>query len=171
MRIPTASILILAVCSSTPWGQAEQKYYGHGYAYTAPGFGNYRSGQRPSAMEFGGGGEVLVHKGLTIGADIGRLHVDAAKYSIESNLILLSVNGAYHFGARKSGAKVVPFITWGGGYGWERRQGGGSGTTVNLGGGVQYWFQKRMALRLEVRDTFLSENFHHLGFRVGLAFR
>jgi hypothetical protein len=171
MRTLMFSILILTLCSAAAWGQAEDSYRGHGYAYFAPGFGNYRSGQRPAAMEFGGGGEVLVHKGLAIGADIGRLHVDAAKYSIASNLVLLSVNGAYHFGARKQGAKVVPFVTWGGGRGWSLRQGGGSGSTINLGGGIQYWFQKRMALRLEVRDTFISENFHHLGLRLGLAFR
>ncbi len=171
MRNPSVLIPVLVFCSATAWGQAEQKHWGHGYAYAAPGFGNYRSGQRPSAMEYGGGFEALVYKGLALGADAGRLHVDAAKYSAAGELFLLSLNGAYHCGARRSGARVLPFLTWGGGPGWSLRQGGGSGFTLNLGGGVQYWFNPRIGLRLEARETLVSSHFHHLGFRIGAVFR
>ena len=170
MRIPMLWILVLAVCSTRAWGQAEEKYVGHGYGYVAPGLCLYNSGQCPGALQFGGGGEVLVRRRLGIGGEIGYAHVGAAKYSIADNLLLLSVNGSYHFGARRPDAKLAPFFTWGAVYGSTLRSGGGRGWGgVNLGGGVHYWFRKRVGLRVEPRVTFAGCTL--VGFRIGPAFR
>lgn len=66
-----------------------------------------------------------------------------------------------------------PFVTAGVGAGTLNIF-GGSGTLVNYGGGVNYWFRQRLGLRLELRDMVtLNKGYksrHFWGFRAGLAF-
>ncbi len=49
---------------------------------------------------------------------------------------------------------------------------GGTLNLFNLGGGVNYWFPPKLALRLELRDHIdpLDGPVHYWGVRFGLAF-
>jgi hypothetical protein len=44
-------------------------------------------------------------------------------------------------------------------------------STVHFGGRVNYWFRKRMGLRLEFRDHMDMHNDHYLSGRIGFSFR
>jgi hypothetical protein len=118
-------------------------------------------------MHYGGGAEVLIVKGLAAGAELG--YLAPAKCS-GCGIGVLSANGSYHFGARDPKSKVIPFVT--GGYSLGFRE--GHGNMYNFGGGVQYWFSRRVGFRAEVRDHVSSCyrcTTHLWGVRFGVAFR
>jgi hypothetical protein len=167
MRTLMFSILILTLCSAAAWGQADPKYSGHGYVFFSPALA-YSSGHSAGLFHVGGGGEALLYKGLGAGAEIG--YLSSWRYS-GSGLGLLSLNGSYYAHAQRS-VKLTPFVT--GGYSRAFNKHGG-GNAVNFGGGLQYWFHDRAAVRLEVRDHIPvcqgCPTVHILGFRAGLAFR
>ena len=80
-----------------------------------------------------------------------------------------SFDASYHF--VPSSGRLVPYVLGGvGGMVY-----GGVGL-VSVGGGINYWFENGMALRLEVRDRFEmrdrfdGEGVHNLGVRVGITF-
>jgi hypothetical protein len=109
----------------------------------------------------GGGGEALVVGGLGVGAELGYF---APTSQPGDGLGILSVNPSYHF---KNSSRAVPFVT--GGFSLAFR--GGSSGGGNFGGGVQYWFSDRAALRVEFRDhIFSSDSPHFYSVRVGLSF-
>jgi len=164
MRNMGFSVLILATCLVPGWGQTATGYSGHAYVFGAPGA---ISGEADRTLHFGGGGEGFIVKGLAAGAEIGYL---APAGCLGCGVGVLSVNGAYHFGARTPGRRVVPFVTAGYSLGFR----GGHANLYNAGGGVQYWFSRRVGFRAEVRDhvTACSRCTTHIwGVRVGLAFR
>jgi hypothetical protein len=164
MRSIRFSILILTTCLAPGWGQNETRYSGHAYLFGAPGG---ISGESDRTLHFGGGAEGLVFKGLAVGGELGYLTpVECPGCGIG----MLSANGSYHFVARTPGRKVVPFVT--AGYTLAFRN--GLANMYNFGGGVQYWFSRRVGLRAEVRDhvsTCSSYTIHLWGVRFGLAFR
>ncbi len=167
MRTLKFSILILTLCSAAAWGQADKKYSGHGYVFFSPGLA-YSSGHSAGLFHVGGGGDALLYKGLGVGAELGYF----SSWRDSSNgLGLLSVNGSYYARAERI-AKVTPFVTGGYSLAFDRH---GHGNAVNFGGGLQYWFHDRAAVRLEVRDHIPicegCSTVHILGFRAGLAFR
>ncbi len=132
------------------------------------GGGAFADGERAGVLEFGGGGEGRIYKGLSAGAELGYVHPGE---SFRNGFGLLSTNGAYRFWTRPS-QKVVPFLT--AGYSLAFRD--GTANLANFGGGVDYWFQDRAALRLEARDhIWPGENgiptAHVLTFRVGIVGR
>jgi hypothetical protein len=137
-------------------------HHGQGYLFIAPGvyIGNAES---ISTLHAGGGGEVLVYRGLGLGAEVGGI---AALTESGGGLWLFSANGSYSF-ARQS--RVSPFLT--GGY--SSVGGRGQRNLVNFGGGVNYWFQEGKGIRLELRDHIYADGTgrHLLGFRIGFAFR
>ncbi|MBI3896344.1 MAG: hypothetical protein HY313_10495 [Acidobacteria bacterium] len=128
------------------------------------------SGEATSTFYFGGGGEGLIYKGLGAGADIGYLF---PKSDFKEGVGLLSTNGYYHFFTEGSSQKLVPFATAGYSLGFRE----GTANLVNFGGGVDYWFHEKAALRLEVRDNVwpgecrCDPSVHFLMFRVGVVGR
>ena len=132
-----------------------------GYAFFSPGALVY-SGSI-ATMHFGAGAEALVYKGLGLGAEIGYL---TPWRDISAGIGILSADGSYHFNRNR---KASPFIT--GGYSLAFRE--GHANLINIGGGLNYWFNEKMGMRLEFRDHFNPHhsNYHYLSFRIGYAFR
>jgi len=134
------------------------------------GGGAFASGDRSGVLQFGGGGEGRIYKGLSAGAEIGYLHPTK---SFKDGFGLLSTNGTYRFWKAWPSQKLVPFVT--AGYSLAFRD--GHANLANFGGGVDYWFRDRAALRLEVRDHIWpgaeheDPTSHILMFRVGIVGR
>ena len=132
------------------------------------GGGAFTRGERSGVLQFGGGGEGRIYKGLGVGAEIGYLHPTA---SFTDGFGLLSTNGSYRFWTNSSSQKLVPFVT--GGYSLCFRS--GTANLANFAGGVDYWLRPNVALRLEARDHIWPGNgsptAHFLMFRVGVVGR
>jgi outer membrane protein with beta-barrel domain len=159
MRRAFVLILVLFAAPCLALGQSSRSSRGQGYLFAAPGGA---SGGGGATLHFGGGGEALVYEGLGVGAELGYL---APVPALDNGIGILSTNVSYHFARANA---VEPFIT--GGYSLAFRSGFSSGG--NFGGGVNYWFAERAALRLEFRDHIFSSDSPHLyQFRVGLSFR
>jgi hypothetical protein len=124
------------------------------------------SGESSGVLQFGAGGEGRIYKGLGAGAEIGYLSPTS---SFTDGFGLLSTNGSYHFWNGSSSQKLVPFVT--AGYSLAFRD--GHANLGNFGGGVDYWFRDKAALRLEVRDHVWpgEATAHFLMFRVGIVGR
>lgn len=138
--------------------------YGYGYIFAAPG-GVSSGGD--GTLHIGGGGEGVFNNGIGIGAELGYLHLFE---SFDDGLGTFSLNGSYHFLKASKSEKVAPFIT----AGYTGFLGGGGYLNgVNFGGGVNYWFKRRVGLRFEFRDNIPADNSapHILNVRVGLTFR
>ncbi len=138
---------------------------GAGYVFIAPGVIT-ASGSAAAILHFGAGGQRLLYKGLGMGGEIGYA---APSSNLAAGIGLLSVNGFYQFGRAGGGRKAVPFVT--AGYSLAFRNGTLNG--LNFGGGLNYWFWKRSALLIEVRDHFypLEPGAHLFTCRIGLSFR
>ena len=132
----------------------------HGF-YAPTVFKNFRSTNVGHTL--GGGYDHVFWRGVGVAGDVGWLW---SGDRIGSGVGIGSLNGSYHFTPRE---KLDPFVT--AGYGLLFRSG-----TVNMGnfgGGVNWWFQDSLGLRLEVRDhsDFGSRSQHYISFRLGLSFR
>lgn len=165
MKQALFALLFAALFHQLAAAQTEASYNGHGYAFFAPGV---TSPDGCGFVHYGAGGEGLIYKGLSAGAEIGYAH---PWRNFGGGLGVFSANGGYFFrNARSASTKLVPFLT--GGYTLIFRSGSESG--FNVGGGVISWFNERVGLRLEVRDHIFSDDgryAHLVGFRIGLAFR
>jgi hypothetical protein len=152
--------LIIAGTVAGAKAQSEERR-GWGYGFAAPG-GAFNS----VTLQFGGGGEGVLHKGFGVGAEFSYLGpVD----QFGEGFKVLSTNSSYHFVASDPDQKWVPFVT--GGYSAGFRN-GRTENMVNFGGGVNYWFARRAGLRLEFRDHVLTNGGTHLyGLRVGFNFK
>ena len=114
--------------------------------------------------------EVLRHLGAGLEyrffEAFGVLAEASAVASNDAGSGLLSVNGAYHFRDTPSTEpSLVPFAT--GGYSVVS---GSVPSFFNLGGGVDYWTRRGIALRLEAR-SYLSGGERVLDLRIGMSFR
>jgi hypothetical protein len=165
-----ALFLCLAGLVTSPvWAQdVDKPKLGHAYVFVAPGVATTFSCRSCTAgtIHFGGGGEGTFYKGLGVGAEIGYL---GAMGSMNEGIGLASLNGIYIFRSR-SHPKLDPFLTGGGTLAFA---GGGLFGGLNFGGGVQYWFRKRIGLRVEFRDHIPNQDFssHLFEGRIGFAFR
>ena len=131
--------------------------------------GAFAEGERAGILQVGGGGEARIYKGLSAGAELGYLHPTK---DFREGFGLFSANGAYRFWTSSSSQRVVPFLT--AGYSLAFRN--GTANLANFGGGLDYWFHDRAALRLEVRDHIWpsrdgSPTAHFLMFRIGVVGR
>jgi hypothetical protein len=113
----------------------------------------------------GGGGEVFVWRGLTLGGDL------AAQRFVEGDPVfgLLSTNVGYHWVNRQRPARFDPFIHWiiGGAFTEDLWTG-----AHGMGGGLNYWFREGMGLRTEARFQVAGNAEEGLlMFRIGLSFR
>jgi hypothetical protein len=140
--------------------QGAREKRGWGYAFVAPGAA--AGGDSSATLHVGAGGEGLISGGLGLGGEVGYL---TRWRDNASGFGLASANVSYHFNRDR---RLVPFFTGGASLAFNNGTSGGG----NVGGGVQYWFAERAALRLEFRTHVISSDTpHSFGFRVGIAFR
>jgi hypothetical protein len=156
---------ILSLLPVLGMGQGEtREAASHGYAYVSPG-AIVSGGGAASTIQFGGGGEFNLYKGLGIGLDLGYMNPIEA---MSSGVGVFSANGLYSF-SRNGGTKLVPFIT--GGYSLLFR--GDVLNAVNFGGGLNYWFSDKAGLRFEFRDYVQPQHWdaHFIQGRIGINIR
>jgi hypothetical protein len=125
----------------------------------------------------GFGGELLPHSWAGVGLGI-ELGYAGPNWSFDGGGAVGtgSVNGSYHFLAKKQRKWLDPFAT--GGYSLYFGQRTTFDSGYNLGGGVNFWVLKHVALRSEIRyqgginyfDGF-SQFKHYAAFRFGMSFR
>ncbi len=145
--------------SSAAWAQRSM-----GYWFVAPGvrtLGGYNS----FTIHMGGGGEFAIAKGISAGIEGGAVGLKSDyTHSVTG---VASVNGYYHFFHAKD-ARFDPFVT--GGYSLFFRS--GTENFGNYGGGINYWFDRHLAVRVEVRDHVNANpgRAHFWGVRMGLSF-
>jgi hypothetical protein len=118
-----------------------------------------------SVLHAGGGADVRFFKGLGINAEVG------AAGRLADGEGLFSIGPSYHFlRARKS--KLEPFIN--GGYARPFAGYPGLLNLFNFGGGINYWFFKRVALRVDFRD-YVDPNLRRAAnfsaIRIGITLR
>jgi hypothetical protein len=139
----------------------------NGYVFAgAGGFSGPAYSNHGSRMgHFGLGGEGVLGKGIGLGGELGLF----TPPRVSSNWpVLASVNGYYHLPLAARDTWDV-FATAGLTGGFPGRD-----VAVNFGGGLHYWFHRRLAARAEMRThEFLSsyERFRLWGVRLGLAVR
>ncbi len=165
MKTYFAILLLMGALPATLLAQSS-----NGYVFFAPG-GASCCGNTSMTVHFGGGGEAVLWKGIGAGAELGAL---AFRQDFTDSLVgLLSLNGYYHFVHEKN-RKADPFVT--AGYSLMFRS--GHANLFNFGGGLNYWLDRRLRLRLEFRDHVrsvgaldLGGDIHYWGVRFGLTFR
>jgi hypothetical protein len=137
----------------------------NGYVFFAPG-GVTCCSNTTMMLHFGVGGEAVLGKGVGLGAELGAM--GSREYFGDSVVGVFSPNGYYHFKHGKE-IKTDPFVT--AGYTLLFRS--GTANLANFGGGLTYWFHRRLGARLEVRDQLNTTGTiaHFWGVRLGLAFR
>ena len=150
-------LMLLSLCVATCSADSS------GYFFVAPGG---VTGGGGATLHLGAGGELGVIRGFGVAAELGGLG-PTSKFS--SLLGVFSLNGAYHF-MHSSDGRLDPFAT--AGYSLFFRS--GHENLANFGGGANYWFLKKLGLRLEFRDHVLSSpgpTLHYWNFRFGVAVR
>jgi hypothetical protein len=150
---------LLFLCLLLPMGLSAQPSHG----YVAAGLG---SNESKTTNQFALGGEWVVGKGVGVGGELGGLVGDRDSFAFAS------ANGYYHFPFSTAERKLDPFVTAGVGSTLDPFE--GSAALVNFGGGVNYWFHRRLGVRFEMRDIVAPNHRfssrHFWGFRVGLSF-
>jgi hypothetical protein len=134
------------------------------YAFAAPGQIWCSDGCSNATLHLGAGAEWYATDAVSLGAEVGYL---SALTGFRGGLAVLSVNGSLHVGGR---GRSRPFVTGG-----VTRVAVDGPTLFNAGVGAHYWFSRRAALRLEVRDHVWlgdgGESAHLVGLRVGIVIR
>lgn len=163
-RSTIAAVLMVLFVPSIAFAQVQNERRGWGYGYAA--FGGVAPNGSTVTLSLGGGGERLIYKDLGAGAELASI---TPLGRFDEGFGLFSTNASYHFGGRDSTRKTIPFVS--GGYSLLFRDGTKSG--LNVGGGIQYWPTRRVALRFEFRDHVFSDygSYHLYGVRVGVMFR
>jgi hypothetical protein len=111
----------------------------------------------------GGGGEVAVYRGLTVGGDAGAYSfTDTYAFGVGA------VNATYHFAGPNRRRGPDPFIT--GGWSMAFAPGGFYGGGANVGGGLNYWVRDRVGIRWEARGHTIDGEFMLIS-RFGFSFR
>ena len=160
MRGTLLVVLVSMVCiqaavasEGAPSGDLKQQ----GYLYGGP-LGRITYGG--ALLEFGGGFDYLVYKGLGIGASLGIAGGQAGA------AVFPSLDVSYHFIPKSR--RIVPFVMAGvGAIGTE----GGSSPTLNVGGGVNLWSGRGAAFRIQVRGRYDTEyDEHTVALQLGVTF-
>jgi len=150
----TSAILLLLPVWVTAQ-DTKPAYRGQGYIFLGVGSGT----DSPSFEHVGGGGEVLLFRGIGVGGELGVMGRPGEGEGV------LSVGPSYHFLHAFQKSKIDPFVQ--GGYtgtfeGTDPIE-GGRGNLFNFGGGMNYWFFKRVGLRLDFRDYVHHRSFFPAG--------
>lgn len=160
VRKVTLALTLLFLAPALTMAQSNETRRGWGYGFF--GVGGATAGNS-TIYTAGGGGEVLLYKGLGIGAEGGAIGNAGG-----SGAGTFSVNGGYHFQNSSSPKKLVPFVT----AGYTFLAPSDETNLFNFGGGVNYWAGERVGLRVEFRDhVFPNGNEHLFNVRVGITFR
>jgi hypothetical protein len=122
----------------------------------------------------GFGGELLGRNGLGVGIEFG---YGGPNWSFNGNSAVGagSLNVSYYFLGTHSRRRVDPFVSGGYSLYFGNRTEFQSG--FNVGGGVNLWFARHAALRLEIRDQDGINHFDYCqftrfaAFRFGMTFR
>ena len=161
------SALLLILPTFTAAQDATHKYRAEGYIFIGEGLYS-EDNAHFGISHVGGGGEVLLFRGLAVGGELGAMGRPG------DGVGLFSVGPSYHFLRASSKSKLVPFVD--GGY--TRPFGNDTFTysdnLFNFGGGFHYWVFKRVGLRVEFRDYVdhgFRETSHFPAIRIGLALR
>jgi hypothetical protein len=157
------SLFLLVFLPSVSFAQTKDP---RAWGYVFGGIGGAPDGQG-AFVHVGGGGEALLRGGFGMGAELGYF---APVSDVTGNgLGIFSVNPSYHFRNASASKKIVPFVTGGGALAFRSGALAGGG---NFGGGVQYWFKEKVALRVEYRTYVFSSDrpFLH-SIRAGISFR
>lgn len=136
-----------------------------GYWFAAPG-GITTNGHTTGAIHLGGGGEIAVWKGASIGIEGGA--IGPFDHYVDNVQGIASLDGVYHF-FHSQKARFDPFAETG--YSLLFRK--GTANLWNYGGGLNYWATRHMAVRVEVRDHVQGSPFHDVhywGIRFGVSF-
>jgi hypothetical protein len=170
-KLIATAVLLLWVPMLALAQNADHQYRGQGYIFLGMGSGT----DNPSFEHVGGGGEVLLFRGIGLGGELGAMGRPAEGEGV------FSVGPSYHFLHASHKSKIDPFVQ--GGYtrtfAGDTPISGGSGILFNFGGGMNYWFLKRVGLRLEFRDYIHHRSFfpaggeteQYWGVRIGLTVR
>jgi len=166
-----AAVLFLWIPMLESAQGGEHPYRGQGYIFLGVGSGT----DSPSFEHVGGGGEVLLFRGIGVGGELGAMGRPGEGEGV------LSVGPSYHFLHAFRKSKIDPFVQGGytGTFEGDAPIPGGSGNLFNFGGGMNYWFFKRVGLRLDFRDYVHHKSFfpaggstdQYWGVRVGLTVR
>lgn len=121
-------------------------------------------GDRQPLLNFGGGVEVHLTKGIGLSTD-AQLVERFEPFGAGAGL-LFSLNGTYVMDAGPSvHPRLSPFVTAG-----YTAGGFGSGHAVNVGAGIKVWGNRRAALRVETRGHLWTNN-RVLDLRIGFSVR
>jgi hypothetical protein len=132
-----------------------EKPHGNLYAYIGPGYHSWlevpgKEISSGAALTVGGGGEFYIHRGFGIGLDFSH-DVGGPLWRGLWHWDQIKLNGIYTFSSARR-PRLNPFVTAGFSAG---------GCTVNwlrgfhAGGGIQYWFRPKLALRGEFLYQYL----------------
>ena len=191
--IATAALLLPVPALARAGNADENSVQGQFYFFTAPIVSNtryyynpqnttvcYPGVSEPQPCPFtavggtntGLGAEVLVRKGVGMGVELG--YAGPNWNFDKSGLGVGSVDASYHFFGTKSRRGLDPFAT--GGYSLYFGQRTTFQSGFNLGGGVNLWLIKHVALRSEILfqggiNRFNSPLTHYVAFRFGMTFR
>jgi hypothetical protein len=169
--IATAALLLVVPMLASAQ-DADHQYHGQGYGFCGLGTSMGYPFDHPTVWQVGFGGEGFLYKGLGLGAELGYVHWGPN----ENQAWMPSGDVSYHFRGNRARARVDPFVLSGASGYLPTSHGARGAPAGNFGGGVNLWFEKHAALRLEVRDH-VSQNGsfgpgnHYLSFRVGITFR
>lgn len=119
--------------------------HGEAYFFVGPIVATPYTGAGGLHINTGAGGDVLSYKGLGIGAEAGY----ARRGNSYQATGTASLDFSYHYLGRKPKNRFEPFVVGGPSVYFGN---GGQVTGYNLGGGVNCWMQKHLAIRLELRD-------------------
>ncbi|MHB8653177.1 MAG: hypothetical protein ACYDA9_04775 [Terriglobia bacterium] len=164
--IAAAVLLLMAPIMASAQGKLD------GYAFLAPSVGG---GQ--NAVDTGVGGEVFFLKRFGAEAEVSYYAPDwtFCTNCDYSGMGVGSLDLIYRLPV--TGSRIEPFAA--GGYSGYTIAGGASpgyASGYNIGGGVNVWFKRRVALRLDVRYQGNAGNIvhpvsHFVAFRIGVTFR
>ena len=141
---------LLAVFPAPGWAQKTDKYYGEAYAFYG------RRNSQPGTSVGGGGGDVLVYRGIGVGGDIVTTLANP-----DDKVTIYSVGGSYHFLCCRYKRKFEPFA--GAGYSylsgdinhhgrdypWDP---GNDRTGPYFNQGFIAWPLKHLGVRVELRE-------------------
>ncbi len=124
--------------------------------------GAFAAGSKP-AGNFGIGMDIRIWRGLGASGELGLIAAGG------DALGMASLNATYQFNRSPFRQKgIVPFIT--GGYTSASTGEAGAGG-ANIGGGINWWFSKRLGLRFDVRDYYFRDEVNFVVLRAGISFR
>ena len=163
-------ILAFVFAASLILSEAAEAQHTQGYAFvggvTIPGETGYTY-WHGNFVHVGGGAAAGIGKRFTLGGEIGALISTGERFGRNSGVF--SVGPGFHFTPR-SERKLDPFVTGG----VSLAVAGGAAGMIYYGGGVNYWLQSRIGLRLEFRDHVWARggtSIHFVGGRIGVSIR